>query len=62
MQNAWNLMNDEKFGSSKLLKFKYGRENQMIQTFWKIGSPQKVYPNLQFVYIWRLWEKYSRVM
>ena len=44
-------MNDEKFGSSKLLKFKYGRENQMIQTFWEIGSPQKVYPNLQFVYI-----------
>ena len=35
-----NLMNDEKFGSVKLLKLKYRRGDQIIQTFCKIGFPQ----------------------
>ena len=39
-----NLMNDEEFGSKKLLKLKYRRGDQIIQTFCKIGSPQKLGP------------------
>ena len=34
-------MNDEEFGSVKLLKLKYRRVDQIIQTFCKIRSPQK---------------------
>ena len=37
-------MNDEEFGSVKLLKLKYRRVDQIIQTFCKIGSPQKLGP------------------
>ena len=37
-------MNDEKFESLKLLKLKYRRGDQIIQTFCKIGSPQKLGP------------------
>ena len=33
----WNAMNDEEFGSRKLLKLKYRRGDQIIQTFCKIG-------------------------
>ena len=40
----WNAMNDEEFGSRKLLKLKYRRGDQIIQTFCKIGSPQKLGP------------------
>ena len=40
----WNLMNDDEFGSIKLLKLKYRRVDQIIQTFFKIGSPQKLGP------------------
>ena len=40
----WNLMNDDEFGSIKLLKLKYRRGDQIIQTFCKIGSPQKLGP------------------
>ena len=40
----WNLMNDKEFGSRKLLKLKYRRGDQIIQTFCKIGSPQKLGP------------------
>ena len=40
----WNLMNDKEFGSLKLLKLKYRREDQIIQTFFRIGSPQKLGP------------------
>ena len=40
----WNVMNDEEFGSIKLLKFKYRRGDQIIQTFCKIGSHQKLGP------------------
>ena len=40
----WNLTNDNQFGPTKLLKFKYRRGNQIIQTFCKIGSPQKLGP------------------
>ena len=37
-------MNDEEFGSKKLLKLKYRRGDQIIQTFCKIGSPKKLGP------------------
>ena len=37
-------MNDEEFESVKLLKLKYRRADQIIQTFLKIGSPQKLGP------------------
>ena len=37
-------MNDEIFGSKKLLKLKYGRGDQIIQIFCKIGSPPKIGP------------------
>ena len=35
-------MNDNEFGSTKLLKFKYQTRDQIIQSFYKIGSPQKL--------------------
>ena len=35
-------MNDEEFGSIELLRLKYRRGDQIIQTFSKIGSPQKL--------------------
>ena len=38
-------MNDEQFGSIQLLRLKYRRGDQIIQTFWKIGSPQKLGPH-----------------
>ena len=37
-------MNDEEFGSKKLLKLKYRRRDQIIQTFCKIGFAQKLGP------------------
>ena len=37
-------MNEDEFGSRKLLKLKYRRGDQIIQTFCKIGSPQKLGP------------------
>ena len=37
-------MNDEEFGSVKLLKLKFRRVDQIIQTFCRIGSPQKLGP------------------
>ena len=40
----WNLINDEEFGSKRLLKLKYRRVDQIIQTFCKIGFPQKLGP------------------
>ena len=40
----WNLMSDDEFASIKLLKWKYSREDQTIQTFCKICSPQKLGP------------------
>ena len=40
----WNLMNDKEFGFRKLLKLKYRTRDQIIQTFCKIGSPQKLGP------------------
>ena len=40
-------MNDEEFESRKLLKLKYRRDDQIIQTFCKIGSPEKFgFPSL----------------
>ena len=38
----WNLSNNNEFGSRKLLKLKYRRLDQIIQTFRKIGSTQKL--------------------
>ena len=35
-------MNDEKFWSFKFLILKYGREDQMIYLFCKIGSLQEI--------------------
>ena len=40
----WNLMNDDGFGSIKLLKLKYRRGDEIIQTFCKTGSTQKLGP------------------
>ena len=37
-------MNDEEFGSIELLLLKYRSGDQIIQTFCKIGSPQKLGP------------------
>ena len=38
----WNLMNEEEFGSIKFSKSKYRRGEQIIQTFCRIGSYQKL--------------------
>ena len=35
-------MDDEEFGSLKLLKLKYRMGDQMIQNFFSIGSPHKL--------------------
>ena len=40
----WNLMNYGKFWRRKLLKLNYRRGDQIIQTFFKIFSPQKLGP------------------
>ena len=40
----WNLINEEEFGSKKHLKLKYRWGDQIIQTFFKIGSLQKLDP------------------
>ena len=40
----WNLMNDAEMMSIKFWKIKYSREDQIIQTFCKIGIPQKLDP------------------
>ena len=37
-------MNDHEFGSINRLKMKYRRGDQIIQSFCKIGSPQKLGP------------------
>ena len=37
-------MNHEEFWCAKLLKLKYRSGNQIIEKFWKIGSPQKLVP------------------
>ena len=41
-----NLVNAKEFRSEKLPKLKYRRRDQIIQTFCKIGSPQKLNPPL----------------
>ena len=38
-------MNDEEFGSIELLRLKYRRGEQIIETFCKIGSCQKLGPH-----------------
>ena len=38
----WNLLNDKKFGSFKLVKLKYRRGDQIIQPLWKIASSQEI--------------------
>ena len=37
-----NLMNDYEIGYIKLLILKYRKEDQIIKTFFKVGSPQKL--------------------
>ena len=46
----WKLINDEEFGSKKLLKLKNRRGDHIIQTFCKIGSSQKLGPPLFNLY------------
>ena len=41
-------MNDKEFGSLNLLKLKYRRGEQIIQTFCKSGSNQKLRPRSLF--------------
>ena len=43
-------MNDDGFGSIKLLKLKYRTGDQIFQTFCKIGSPQRLGPPLFNLY------------
>ena len=38
----WNLITEYKLGSTKLLKLKYRTGDQIIQTLYKIDSPQKL--------------------
>ena len=38
-------MNEKEFGSRKLLKLKYRTEDQIIHTFCKTGSTQKLVPH-----------------
>ena len=38
----WNLMKDKDFGSIKTSRLKCRRGDQIIQTFRRIGSPQKL--------------------
>ena len=38
----WKAMNDEQLGSIGLLRLKYSRGDQIIQTFCKIGSLKKI--------------------
>ena len=40
----WNVMNDQEFGSLKVLKLKYRRGDQIIQPFCSIGSSKKLGP------------------
>ena len=48
-------MNDKEFGSIELLRLNYRRAEQIIQTFWKIGSPQKLgLPSLICTNFWAL--------
>ena len=50
-------MNDEEFWILKLLELKYRRRDEIIQTFYRIGSPQKFGPlslicwNLKFSWV-----------
>ena len=39
-----NLMNEEKISRLKVLKLKYRRVDEIIQTFFKIGSLKKLGP------------------
>ena len=55
----WNLVNDEEFGPTKLLKFKYRRGDQIIPTFRKIGSPQELRPRSL---IWRNFKTLKKVL
>ena len=38
----WNLINDAEFGFFIFLKLKYGRVDQIIQPFCRIGCPQEI--------------------
>ena len=40
----WNLMNEKESGSKELLRLKYRKRDQRIQTFSKIGFPEKLGP------------------
>ena len=38
----WKIINGKEFESKKLFKLKYRSGDQIIQTLWKIGFPQKL--------------------
>ena len=50
-------MDDEEFGSIELLRLKYKRGDETIQTFCKIGSPQKLGPPSLICTIFRTLQK-----
>ena len=58
----WNLMNEEEFGSLKLLKLKDRRGDQTIQIFYRIGSPQKSGPLFLICGNLKSLRKYSIIM
>ena len=43
-RSHWNLMNDKKFSSLKVLELKYRRRDQIFLTLYKVGSLQKLDP------------------
>ena len=55
-------MNDDEFGSIKRLKLKYRKRNQVIQTFCKIGSLEKLGPSILICRNFKTLEKYSWIM
>ena len=57
-----NLINEEEFWCIKLLKLKYSRGDQVIESFCRNGFPQQLGPYLQFVEILNVYEKYSLII
>ena len=58
-----NLTYDKEFGSSKLLKLKYRRGDQIIQPFCRTGSLQEIKsPIFNLWKFEKVWEKFSWIM
>ena len=58
----WNLMNDEEIGYLKLLKLKYRRGDQIIQTFCRTVPPKILVPPSLICRNFKLWGKYSWII